>query len=92
MIFLAATALGSGIVTAVTLAPVSSLAAIVTAPLVASLATVLAGVVLAHRRTADAAALLAMDAQTDTMVSALRSVAQRAERSPAASAEGQKVA
>lgn len=74
MIVLVATALGSGIVTAIALAPISKLAALIVTPLVASLATVLAGATLAYRRTAHDDALLALDAQTDAMVAALKGV------------------
>ncbi|MGC5778718.1 hypothetical protein [Methylobacterium sp. NFXW15] len=78
MIVLVATALGSGIVTAVTLAPMSKLAALIVTPLVASLATVLAGAALAYRRTAYDDSLLALDAQTDAMVATLKSVSGQA--------------
>lgn len=81
MVFLAATALGSGIITAVALTPVSPLAAFVATPLVASLATVLGGAALAYRRTVHEAVLLKLDAQTGAMVAALKGVAIQADHS-----------
>lgn len=90
MVFLTATALGSGIITAVALAPISYLAALVATPLVASLATVLAGAVLAYRQTAHEALLLKLDVQTDAMVASLGSAAGHAKR--AASARGSEAA
>ncbi len=84
MVFLAATALGSGIVTAVALAPISNLAALVATPLVASLATVLAGAALAHRRMAHEALLLKLGVQTDAMVASLTGATAHAERATTA--------
>lgn len=92
MIFLAATALGSGVITAFVLAPVSKLAAIVVTPLVASLATVLAGAILAHRRTTYEAAVIELDMQTDAMVTALKGVTDHADPSRPASARGREAA
>lgn len=92
MIFLAATALGTGVIAALALAPISSLAAVVVTPLVASLATVLAGAVLAHRRTTYEAAIVELDVQTDAMVAALKGVADHADPSSPTSARGRGVA
>lgn len=79
MIVLAATALGSGVITGIVLMPVSHLAALVAAPVVASLATVLAAAALARRSVTAEPSTLDLDARTDAMVAALRGIAGRAE-------------
>jgi hypothetical protein len=79
MIFLAATAIGGGLLTAILLAPFSYLAVLVTAPLVASALTILAGLLVAWRSASLEVTRSSLDEQSDRMVAALRTVAIRAE-------------
>lgn len=92
MIFLTATALGTGLMTAAVLAPVSYIAAAITSPLVASLATVLAGLLIAQRNTGVGAPALDLDGQADEMVAALKSVAVQAQTAASAPAASHKAA
>ena len=96
MIVLVAAAIGSGLVTAVVLAPLSPLAALITAPLVASATAMLACLLIAWHSTRDTRDVSVLDERTDAMVAALREVADHAKAvSPApaeATASRQKVA
>jgi hypothetical protein len=90
MVFLLATALSSGFLTAIALAPISKLAAVMVTPLVASVATGLAGAIIAYRSEADNVVTFDLDAQTDAMVEALRGVAHQAHPSATASTAPEK--
>ena len=81
MLLIVAVAISSGLVTFTALSPFSLLAALITAPIVASTMAVLAGLLLSWRE-ASKTAFLDLDAQTDAMVTALRSVAQPVEAPP----------
>ena len=75
MLFLVVAALGGGVATAALLGPVSPLAALITAPFVASAMAILASFLLAWRSGRETPAL---DAQTDAMVAALRTLTEQA--------------
>ncbi|SDM99536.1 hypothetical protein SAMN05216360_1059 [Methylobacterium phyllostachyos] len=75
MLILVAAALGGGLATAALLGPVSPLAALITAPFVASAMAVLASFLLAWRGSRETSVL---DAQTDAMVAALRTLTEQA--------------
>lgn len=77
MLLLVAVAIGSGLVAAAILAPISVLAALVIAPLAGSIAAILACFVIAWRSTGDDRQRQSLDDQTDAMVAALRDVAQQ---------------
>jgi hypothetical protein len=77
MLLLVAVAIGSGLVTAVVLTPISALAALIIAPLIASMAAILACFAIAWQSTGGDHRGTALDAQTDAMVAALRDVAQQ---------------
>ena len=78
MILLIAAAIGSGLVTAVVLAPLSPLAALLTAPLVASVATGLACLLIGWRSARAGGDVTVLDEQADAMVAALRAAADHA--------------
>lgn len=78
MILLVAAAIGSGLVTAIVLAPLSPLAALLTAPLVASVATGLACLLIGWSSARDGRTVTVLDEQADAMVAALRVVADHA--------------
>lgn len=84
MLFLVAAALGGGVATAAVLGPVSPFAALVTAPLMASVMAVLAAVLMAWRSGRDGRETPNLDAQTDAMVVALRTLTEQAGTAPAA--------
>ncbi len=84
MFVLLAAGIGTGLVTAALLIPVSLLAALIITPLVASTSALLACFLIAWRNTREDGRPQALDHQTDAMVAALRGVAgQAAATSPA---------
>lgn len=95
MLFLVAAAFGGGLAAAALLGPVSPLAALITAPFVASAMAILASFLLAWRGSRDGREMPVLDAQTDAMVAALRTLTEQASPTvPAskASADGHRVA
>lgn len=83
MLFLVAAALGGGVVTAAVLGPVSPFVALITAPLMASVMAVLAAFLVAWRSSHDGRETPILDAQTDAMVAALRTLTEQANATPA---------
>lgn len=77
MLLLVAVAIGSGLVAAAILAPISVLAALIIAPLTASVAAIVACFIIAWRSTEGERQMKSFDVQTDAMVAALRDVAQQ---------------
>ncbi|MGU3667878.1 hypothetical protein ACLBX9_27140 [Methylobacterium sp. A49B] len=77
MLLLVAVAIGSGLLAAVVLTPISALAALIIAPLIASMAAIVACFAIAWQSTGGGRQVKALDAQTDAMVAALRDVAQQ---------------
>ncbi|GJE13804.1 MULTISPECIES: hypothetical protein [Methylobacterium] len=82
MLLLVAVAIGSGLVAAAILAPISLLAALIVAPLAGSFAAVLGCFAIAWRSTGSHRARPSLDAQTDAMVASLRGIAQQGATSP----------
>lgn len=77
MLLLVAVAIGSGLVTAAVLTPISVLAALIIAPLAASVAAILAGLLIAWRGAEGERQTRALNVQADAMVAVLRDVAQQ---------------